>query len=508
MLTTRDPALRVLSGLLSCGVDLIDEISRTIAEHHFTDLTLRSVYRAVLTYRSVAGGVLSPQGVADIISGADAGTAALFTETYEALKLAPETIEGTRWAARELADVRVRWLTQTALRDASEIMNGKVTEEPDALGRPGRTWEGPADAREWMALRLAEIATETAVSDAPAADVMAEGRQVLLDYVAARDEDKSRRPKFGIETLDEITGGLGKGELIMVAAPSGFGKTQLCVSLAYHSAIEQGLNIYFATSETVRTTVRARLLARHSRSPYFEDIRNELDAPKGLDSKAIDRGTLPRAHERFLKEVVTDFARRSKASEQGSLWVAQMPHGQTMPVLASQMEARARARKPDLVIVDYLALMSGTKRFASKREELSSIIIDAAHLVVDFGRGDGIPMVSPWQLNRESQKDMVRTGEMDQNGLAETAEAVNSADLVLALSPDGDRTEREAPLKLNLLKNREGQVLIGSNAVPMLVDYATSFFDQRTGAPGGADPFDVSGNGDIDSATAGSLLGF
>ena len=96
MLTTRDPASRVLSGLLSCGIGLIDDISRSITEAHFTDPTLKSLYRAVLTYRTVAGGVLSPDGVAGLTSGVDAGTAALVRETYDALVAQPETVDGAR----------------------------------------------------------------------------------------------------------------------------------------------------------------------------------------------------------------------------------------------------------------------------------------------------------------------------------------------------------------------------------------------------------------------------
>lgn len=440
MLSTRDPAERVLSGLLACGVGLIDEVSRSITESHFTDPTLKSLYRAILVYRTVAGGALSADGVAGLTSGADAGTAALVREVYDALVARPETMDGTRWAAEELRAERERWLTLAALRDAQEIASGSVTEEPDARGNPGRTWAGPSDARQWVSERVSEIAAEVAVSDAPAADVFGEARDILSDYVTARDEDKSRRPMFGIPALDDITGGLGRGELVMVAASSGFGKSQMCVSLAYNAAVEQNLHVYFATSETVRKTVRARLVARHSRNAKFAELRESFSCPKGLNSKEIDRGKIPPEQVQFLGVVAADFDRMRQDPDAGSLWVAQMPYGQTMPGLAAAAEARARAARPDLLIVDYLALMSGTRRFQSKREELSSIVIDAAHLVVDFARGEGIPMVSPWQLNRESQKDMVRTGELDSSGLAETAEAVNSQPLhSKVLTPTGFR---------------------------------------------------------------------
>ncbi|MCR8526207.1 DnaB-like helicase C-terminal domain-containing protein, partial [Escherichia coli] len=151
-------------------------------------------------------------------------------------------------------------------------------------GSRGRTWAGPTDAREWVAARVAEINSETQVFEAPAADVLGEGRTFIEDYIKARDEDKSRRPMTGIEAFDDLTGGLGKG-LIIVAGSSGFGKTQWCVSLAYYASQMQGLHVFFATSETVRSTVRARLIARHSRHEKFADDREALGLPLGLDSQ-------------------------------------------------------------------------------------------------------------------------------------------------------------------------------------------------------------------------------
>jgi hypothetical protein len=481
-----EPALRVLAGALSCGVDLIDDLSRLVTDDHFSDPTLRTLWRAVLTYRSVASGVLTRRVIENMTSKVAPGTAALIREQFDALQRQPETPDTARWAAHELREERERWLTSRMFSDAQEIMSGEVTEEPDALGRPGRTWAGPADAREWAERRLAEIATETAVSESPADDVLREGRTILDDFVRARTSDRSRVPLTGIPSFDEMTLGLGKG-LIMVAAPSGFGKTQLCVSLAYHAAQMQGLNVYFATSETVRELVRARLVARHSRHPKFADHCADLNLPLGLDSKLIDRGMLPEEHIPLLRDVAIDWgANGQRTDTEGTCYVAQMPFGQTVSALRAMVDIRARAAKPDLVIVDYIALMASTGRHSSTREELSTLVKESAHMAVDFDKGSGVPLVSPWQMNRKSQEEFVRTGELDPNGLAETAEAVNSAHLVVALSPDGARNGRKAGVKVNVLKCRDGVTLTGEQGIPVEVDYATSYFEQRVSAGAGS----------------------
>lgn len=494
----RDAASQVLSGLLTNDVSLIDEVQRRLGEEHFTDPTLRQLYSLILTYRSISqGGVLGRDAVEQFTSKVDAGTAALMREVFDALVATPVTPDVCRWQVHEMRGLHELRLTQIAMREASDILAGSIAEEPDAMGRPGRTWSGPADAREYLARAIGEIQAEVSVAESPAADVLREGRAIIEDYVKARDEDKSRRPMTGIEAFDTLTGGLGKG-LIMVAAPSGLGKTQWCVSLAYHASQMQGLHVYFATSETVRVTVRARMVARHSMHEKFAEDRDRLNLPHGLDSQKIDRGLLNPDHVSFLAKVAIDWGAQGQTSSDGTCMVAQMPHGQTMTGLAAQIDARSRVVKPDLVIIDYLALMSSlSRRYASSREELSAIVKEAAHFSVDFNKGQGVPTVSPWQLNRESQKEMVRTGQLDTTGLAETAEAVNSAHLVVALSPDGTRDGRIAGLRKNILKSRDGQVLLGEQGIPLTVDYAASYFTQGVGAGAAENPFDVGGNGGL-----------
>jgi replicative DNA helicase len=169
--------------------------------------------------------------------------------------------------------------------------------------------------------------------------------------------------------------------------------------------------------------------------------------------------------------------------------VAQMPHGQTVMGLAAEIRAYSRLRVPDLVVIDYLALMSSSdRRYSSSREELSAIVKAAQHFAIDFNKGSGVATMSPWQLNRESQKEMVRTGVLDTTGLAETAEAVNSAHLVAALSPD-TRDGRSAGLKLSILKQRDGNTIVGDDHIPLQVDYASSYFKQRIGGGAVDDPF-------------------
>lgn len=492
-----DPAKVVLSALLTQDVHFIDEISRTIVEHHFSDPILRSLFRSVLTVRSVANGLLTEASLNDLVRDTDAGTAAVVKETYSALLLDKVSASDARWAAKQLRMNREHWLTTTLLRDSTEILTGSVTEEDG-----GRVWSGAADAREWAAARLAEVAAETAMDDAPAGDVRMESHDVIAAYRMAKAEDRTRRPLMGIPKLDDITGGFGPGEMIVVAAPSGVGKSHTCVHMAYHAAAVQGLHVYFATSETVRNTVRWRLVAHHSRDAKWKGLREALGIPNGLDSNLLKRGELPQEHLNFMGMVVQDLARLN-----GVLWLAQMPHGHTVAALDAQLRQRSRARKIDLVVIDYVALMSGdSRRINSTREELVGLIKACKHVAIDYDGGRGVPLITPWQLNRASQEEMDRTGEVNIRGLAETAEIVNTPDMVLALSPNGTREGRYANLQLGILKNRDGNVLLGGDALPVRMDYATSFLSPRVSADGAGGDDVWAGTSTFDDAGAAALL--
>lgn len=212
------PDAMVLAGLLAGDVALHDEVTAVVGEKHLDDPTLRTLYGHMRTYRSTTGGVLTPAALDDLTADVDRGTAALLTETYNALLTARPTPEATRWAVSQLREQHERWLTLTALRDAQEIASGRVTEEPDARGRPGRTWSGVSDAREWMTARLTEIERESGKPSAV-------GRTIR---VTAASAVVPRRLRWLWDRRIVL------GGLTLLAGREGLGKSTVAVDLAAH----------------------------------------------------------------------------------------------------------------------------------------------------------------------------------------------------------------------------------------------------------------------------------
>ena len=110
------------------------------------------------------------------------------------------------------------------------------------------------------------------------------------------------------------------------------------------------------------------------------------------------------------------------------------------------------------------------------REELSSLMKDAKLLAVNFNNGAGVPLVSPWQVNRAAREQAEAEGMYTSKALSETAEATNSSDIILSLLAPTDNTSRHTDVTMQILKNRDGET---ANGLTVSVDYATSTFRSR-----------------------------
>jgi len=129
----------------------------------------------------------------------------------------------------------------------------------------------------------------------------------------------------------------------------------------------------------------------------------------------------------------------------------------------------------DLVIMDYLALLKPDRRRNTSREELGDILKETKQLATTFNNGAGVPFVSPWQVNRTARQEAQNTLSYTASALAETAEASNSADLIISLLAPEEDASRTKNIKMQVMKNRDGET---ANAFDVQVDYATSRFSE------------------------------
>ena len=460
-----DHGKTILGAILAGRPDLLSAAQRHLTPAHFTDSVQAGLFTFCERYADQAGGVLPRAALADIFRTAPPGTVAKYEEYFDLLTAAKHTDDEFRWSVQQLRELYAERRTGEVITRSMEVLTRGIVE---GTGERKREVRGHADARGFLLSGLAEIERELSAEVAPEGDMRAEGRQIKQDY-AQREAQRSSGDTVatGIGPLDAMLGGgQQRGELNLVAGSTSSGKTALCCQLAWHAVTQQGKNVVIFTSETLRSQVRFRILARHSRDPRF-------GLASGINTRDMKAGTLG-AQKNAFAGVLHDF---STNGGYGHCYVAQVPRGASVETLESRLARLARDWTADLVIIDYLALLSPVSRHRDRRESLVEILQEAGQLSTTYHDGLGVPVLSPWQVRREARDEASRRGGYLLSDLSETAEASNRANVVMALlEPDADDSRgRAVPLKLSVPKNRDGER--GGEPLALTADYATAYFD-------------------------------
>jgi len=183
--------------------------------------------------------------------------------------------------------------------------------------------------------------------------------------------------------LDRMTSGLQKGELVIIAARPSMGKTALAINIAQNAAIQGRATVAVFSLEMSKESLLRRMLATQAR----------------VDQRKLQTGFLPREDQGKLQH----------ALEQ--LIEAKLFIDDTAGVSLAEMRAKARRLKQthggiDLVVVDYLQLMSATlpsaggKRYENRTQEVSAISRGLKALAKELN----VPVIALSQLSRSSER--------------------------------------------------------------------------------------------------------
>src|SRR5438477_5044735 len=175
--------------------------------------------------------------------------------------------------------------------------------------------------------------------------------QIIDEYQGGLNAflDPSKRIKgisMGFSKLDEMTGGLHAGELVILATRPSMGKTALALNIAQHVATRLNETVAVFSLEMSKESLLTRLLCASAR----------------VDSQ------------RFRAGYLNQDERRKLLTAAAQLVEAPLYIDDTAGVNLMEMHAGLRRlqqqRKLGLVVVDYLQLMSGRGRFENRAEDL------------------------------------------------------------------------------------------------------------------------------------------
>ncbi len=201
---------------------------------------------------------------------------------------------------------------------------------------------------------------------------------LVSDVFKKIEELSNRKAKVtGLETgfsqLDQLTAGFQPSDLIIIAARPGLGKTSLCLNIAEHAAIKKHKTVGIFSLEMSKEQLVRRLLCSGA----------EIDAHR------INTGFLN-------KEDWNRLSRASAILSETKIFIDDTP-GISIAEMRSKVRRLAIEHGLDLLIVDYLQLMSGSnQRYENRTQEISQISRGLKAIAKELN----IPLMAVSQLSR------------------------------------------------------------------------------------------------------------
>jgi len=233
----------------------------------------------------------------------------------------------------------------------------------------------------------------------------------------------------GFADFDDLTNGLHSGQMIIVAARPGVGKSTLALDLCRAASIHNNLTSCFFSLEMTRSEITMRLLSAEAKVP-LNHIRNG----------------------QLSEDDWTKLARKMGEVSSAPVFIDDSPN-------MTMMEIRAKARRLKqrhdlrLIVIDYLQLMTSGKKVESRQLEVSEFSRQIKLLAKELE----IPVIALSQLNRGPEQRADKRPMM--SDLRESGSIEQDADMVILLHRE-DVYEREStrPGEADLIvaKHRNG----------------------------------------------------
>ena len=227
----------------------------------------------------------------------------------------------------------------------------------------------------------------------------------------------------GLASFDTDQGGLFPGELIILAARPGIGKTSLALQVAYHVAAKGHL-AYYASLEMSAVVLSTRLACSLS----------------GVSSRLVRTGRITSQDAGKLNDAMTE-------QSQATLDIHDQP-GLTVAEIRRQIRRRKK-RGLTLAVIDYLQLLSVEDRRIPREQQVARI----TKSLKETAREYDIPILCLCQLNRLADgEENPQLSHLRESGAIE-----QDADVVLFLAPHKPTDLARNNASLIVAKNRNGE---------------------------------------------------
>ena len=247
---------------------------------------------------------------------------------------------------------------------------------------------------------------------------------------AARNQGKVLGTPTGFKALDDKLNGLQKSNLIIIAARPAMGKTAFALNIAQQSAVKEGSVVMIFDLEMSKEQLGQRLLASQAR----------------VEATKLQRGALDKK----------DWDRVNLALDE--MQKAQIYIDDTPGISLIEMRNKCRRLKAekglDLIVIDYLQLMTSPERSDNRQVEISAISRNLKLLAREMD----CPVIALSQLSRAPEQRPDHRPNL--SDLRESGAIEQDADVVIFLYRDDyynkENSEKPGVCEVNIAKNRSG----------------------------------------------------
>lgn len=415
----KETEMAVLSAMLQDPAYAINETSSSLVADYFYLEKHKKIFSAIISLYDQSGGGIDLVGLSELLSRKDdldfIGGTAYLAELYSG---SPITIKLDYYIDR----VRQYHYLRKILTTCGNIME-KGYRIKDDIG-------GFIEEAEQTFLEISNEQNKKGL--VPAAEILKESL-IKLEALFKEKREVTGVPS-GIVDFDKITAGFQPSDLIILAARPAMGKTSLAINMATFAALKENKTVAIFSLEMAKDQLMMRVLSSEAK----------------INSANLRKG--------FLEE--SDWSKLTVATEK--IFKTQVFIDDSTDITVTEMRAKCRRLKAergvlDLIIIDYLQLISGdrSKSNDSREREISDISRGLKGLAKELN----CPVVALSQLNRslESRPDK-RPKPSD---LRESGSIEQDADLIFFVYRDEvyhPESEDVGKAELIIGKNRHGSI--------------------------------------------------
>lgn len=259
---------------------------------------------------------------------------------------------------------------------------------------------------------------------------------VIHDYFDLL-EQRSQSPETvtgiatGFSELDELTHGLQKGDLIVVAARPSMGKTAFAINIGFYASAHRKVPVLIFSLEMPKEHIAMRLLCSEGKVDTHKLQTGRLDQ--------ADWDSLSRAAAKIMEAPLL-------IDDQGAI-----SHSHIRKVIR---QAQNDYGEMGLIIVDYLQLMQSATRFDSREQEIAEISRNLKAIAKEFN----VPLVAVSQLNRDLERRTDKHPTMPD--LRESGAIEQDADIIMFIYRDeiyNEESEDQGIAEIIVAKHRNGE---------------------------------------------------